>query len=75
MISLIYIYVYGSVRVIVTGLRITKKAAYAGKKFKFWCVPKAYRSQFEEFGFILDFSGLEFLVFRAPRVFKYRYEI
>ena len=32
-------------------------------------------SQFEEFGFIWDFSGLELLVFRRPLVFKYRYDI
>ena len=32
-------------------------------------------SQIEEFGFIVGSSGLEFLVFRRPLVFKYRYDI
>ena len=69
-----FIYIYGSVRLIVIELRITTKAAHGGKIFKFRCVPKAVWSQFEEFGFILGLSGLELLVFRPPRVFKYRYE-
>ena len=40
-----------------------------------WCVPMAVWSQIDEFGFIVGSSGLEFLVFRPPRVFKYRHEI
>ena len=32
-------------------------------------------SQIEEFGFIVGSSGLEFLVFWRPLVFKYRYDI
>ena len=45
------------------------------KGFKIWCVLMAVWSRFEEFGFIVGSSGLEFLVFMRPLVFKYRYYI
>jgi len=52
------------------------KTVYAqNKRFSFRCVSMPVWSQFEQFGFTLWLSGVELVVFRRPRVTKYRYDI